>query len=51
MRIGDQSHENTQFYINVDNLTDELGFVHTSFIKDKAPLPGRNIRLGVRGYF
>ena len=40
-----------QFYINVDNLTDELGFVHTSFIKDKAPLPGRNIRLGVRGYF
>ena len=40
-----------QFYINVDNLTDELGFVHTSFIKDKAPLQGRNIRLGVRGYF
>ena len=41
----------TQLYLNVDNITDELGFVHSSFIKDKAPLPGRNIRLGVRGYF
>ena len=41
----------TQFYINIDNLTDELGFVHSSFIKDQAPLPGRNFRLGIRGYF
>ncbi|NMM42211.1 TonB-dependent receptor [Pseudoalteromonas arctica] len=41
----------TQFYINVDNITDELGFVHSSFIKDKAPLPGRNFRIGLRGYF
>lgn len=41
----------TQFYINIDNITDELGFVHSSFIKDKAPLPGRNFRIGVRGYF
>lgn len=41
----------TQFYINIDNITDELGFVHSSFIKDQAPLPGRNFRLGVRGYF
>lgn len=40
-----------QLYLNVDNITDELGFVHSSFIKDKAPLPGRNFRLGVRGYF
>ncbi|WP_024608245.1 TonB-dependent receptor [Pseudoalteromonas sp. TAB23] len=40
-----------QLYINVDNITDELGFVHSSFIKDKAPLPGRNFRFGVRGYF
>ncbi|CCQ11900.1 Zinc-regulated outer membrane receptor [Pseudoalteromonas luteoviolacea B = ATCC 29581] len=38
-------------YLNMDNLTDELGFVHSSFIKDKAPLPGRNIKLGIRGYF
>ncbi|MBB1332406.1 TonB-dependent receptor [Pseudoalteromonas sp. SR41-6] len=41
----------TQFYINVDNITDELGFVHSSFIKDEAPLPGRNFRIGLRGYF
>ncbi|WP_372761657.1 TonB-dependent receptor [Pseudoalteromonas sp.] len=41
----------TQLYINVDNITDELGFVHSSFIKDTAPLPGRNIRVGIRGYF
>ncbi|AQQ01413.1 ligand-gated channel protein [Pseudoalteromonas aliena] len=40
-----------QLYINVDNITDELGFVHSSFIKDKAPLPGRNFRFGIRGYF
>ena len=41
----------TQLYINVDNITDELGFVHSSFIKEKAPLPGRNFSLGIRGYF
>ena len=41
----------TQLYLNVDNITDELGFVHSSFIKDKAPLPGRNFRFGIRGYF
>ena len=41
----------TQLYLNVDNITDELGLVHSSFIKDKAPLPGRNFRFGIRGYF
>ncbi|MCK8116194.1 TonB-dependent receptor [Pseudoalteromonas sp. 2CM37A] len=41
----------TQLYLNVDNITDELGFVHSSFIKNKAPLPGRNFRFGIRGYF
>ena len=31
---------------NVDgrNLTDELGRVHSSFLKEELPLPGRNIR-------
>ncbi|TMO62042.1 TonB-dependent receptor [Pseudoalteromonas aurantia] len=38
-------------YANIDNLTDELGFVHSSFIKDQAPLPGRNLKLGLRAYF
>ena len=41
----------TQVYINVENITDELGFVHSSFIKEKAPLPGRNFSIGIRGYF
>ncbi|MBQ4812465.1 TonB-dependent receptor [Pseudoalteromonas luteoviolacea] len=38
-------------YMNLENLTDELGFVHSSFIKDQAPLPGRNLKLGIRAYF
>ncbi len=38
-------------YLNLDNISDELGFVHTSFIKEQAPLPGRNIRFGARIYF
>lgn len=44
---------NTDSYIfaKVQNLTDELAFSHTSFIKDIAPLPGRNFQLGMRVYF
>ena len=38
-------------YVNINNLTDELAFSHSSFIKDIAPLPGRNIALGIRAYF
>jgi len=38
-------------YFNIDNLTDELGFVHTSVIKEQAPLPGRNFKVGVRAFF
>jgi iron complex outermembrane recepter protein len=30
------------------NLTDEEARDHTSFLKDVAPLPGRDIRLSVR---
>ncbi len=38
-------------YLKAQNLTNELGLVHTSFLKQKAPLPGRNIGVGIRGYF
>jgi len=38
-------------FIRANNITDELGFVHNSFIKEQAPLPGRNFSLGIRGYF
>ncbi|WP_372625419.1 TonB-dependent receptor [Arsukibacterium sp.] len=38
-------------YLKGQNLTDEEARVHTSFLKDKAPLPGRSLALGVRGRF
>lgn len=38
-------------FAKVQNITDELAFSHTSFIKDIAPLPGRNVQLGLRVYF
>ncbi len=34
-----------------ENLTDEEARVHTSFLKDQAPLPGRNLTMGVRALF
>ncbi|QJR80367.1 TonB-dependent receptor [Alteromonas pelagimontana] len=38
-------------FANADNLTDEEARLHTSFLKDKAPLPGRNFTIGVRTVF
>ena len=38
-------------YLSGENLTDEEARVHTSFLKDIAPRPGRNFALGVRGFF
>jgi len=40
-----------QIYARINNLTDELAFSHTSFIKEAAPLPGRNITAGLRFVF
>jgi len=37
-----------QLYAKANNLTDELAFSHTSFIKNAAPLTGRNLTVGVR---
>jgi len=34
-----------------ENLTDEEARVHSSFLKDQAPRPGRNFRVGIRGAF
>lgn len=39
------------FYIKGSNLTDERAYSHTSFIKDAAPLTGRNLTMGVRVTF
>jgi iron complex outermembrane receptor protein len=38
-------------YLQGTNLTDEEARVHTSFLKDQAPLPGRGFRFGLRGTF
>ena len=37
--------------LGVRNITDEEGRVHTSFLKDQVPLPGRNFRIAVRTRF
>jgi len=38
-------------YVKGQNLTNEHARVHSSFLKDVAPLPGRNFSLGIRGSF
>jgi iron complex outermembrane recepter protein len=45
--------EDSAWTIRLDgrNLTDELGRVHSSFLKDDLPLPGRNVRLTVTTEF
>lgn len=37
-----------QIYVKARNLTDRLGYAHSSFIKSAAPLMGRNITVGVK---
>ncbi len=38
-------------YFRGENLTDKLARVHSSFIKEQAPLPGRSLSLGMRIWF
>lgn len=40
-----------QIFIKGQNLTNRLAFAHTSFIKNAAPLMGRNITVGVKVSF
>ena len=40
-----------QLYVKGYNLTDRLAYAHTSFIKNAAPLMGRNITVGVKVAF
>jgi iron complex outermembrane receptor protein len=46
-------HDNQAWEIFVDgtNLTNQVGRVHTSFLKDEVELPGRSVDFGVRLYF
>ncbi|MDQ3623787.1 MAG: TonB-dependent receptor [Verrucomicrobiota bacterium] len=39
------------FYVRATNLTDSEARLHTSFLKEFAPLPGRGILFGVRAEF
>ena len=38
-------------FVKAENLTDEEARVHSSFVKEDAPRPGRNLRIGIRGSF
>ena len=38
-------------YVKGQNLTDEVALVHSSFLKNVSPLPGRNYSIGLRGSF
>jgi iron complex outermembrane receptor protein len=47
----DLGEQQLAVYLKGQNLTDEDARVHTSFLNDKAPLPGRSLGLGIRGEF
>jgi iron complex outermembrane receptor protein len=38
-----------QGFLKANNLTDRLAYAHTSFIKNAAPLMGRNVTVGGEG--
>ncbi|MFZ5655950.1 MAG: TonB-dependent receptor [Pseudomonadota bacterium] len=40
-----------ELFVDATNLLDEEARVHTSFLKDYAPLPGRGVSFGVRAFF
>jgi iron complex outermembrane receptor protein len=40
-----------EFFVRASNLTNEEARPHTSFLKDIAPLPGRNVTMGARWEF
>ena len=45
------AQQEISLYIKGQNLTNEYATVHTSFLKDIAPLPSRSIGIGIRGSF
>lgn len=49
-RPGGEDH-GFSVQLRADNVTDEDARLHTSFLKDVAPLPGRNFKVTVRGVF
>ncbi|NNL88496.1 MAG: TonB-dependent receptor [Marinicaulis sp.] len=49
-RPGGEDH-GLSVQLRADNVTNEEARLHTSFLKDVAPLPGRNVKLTFRGAF
>ena len=49
--IADPLAEGSKVFVEVRNLTDEEARISTSTIKDFAPLPGQNVRFGIRASF
>ena len=44
-------YADTELFVRVNNLTDDLARVHTSFLRDTAPLPGRSVDVGMNVRF
>lgn len=36
----------SEIYLKINNLSNKLGFVHTSLLKETAPIPGRSFEIG-----
>jgi iron complex outermembrane receptor protein len=50
-RLIGVSRAEVELFVNASNLGDEEARKHTSFVKDVAPLPGRNYAVGIRSRF
>jgi len=47
----DDERSHWEAFLDGNNLANQTARLSTSLIKDAAPLPGRNVTLGVRGLF
>lgn len=50
-RLAMGTRNSVELYARGTNLTNELAFAHTSFVKNQSPLRGRSIAFGVRHAF
>jgi iron complex outermembrane receptor protein len=50
-RLATAGGTDVELFLNATNLGDDEARKHTSFVKDLAPLPGRNYALGIRSRF
>lgn len=50
-RFDAGSRQSVEFYVRGTNLTNQLAYAHTSFVKQQSPLRGRNVVIGIRQQF